>query len=62
MRDVIRNWREREPCWMMSGSVTKLYPIVMWKEQLVSHEFGYLAEDHFKNVLMVRLLGAHSII
>lgn len=54
MRDVIRNWREGEPYLIRPGSLAELCPIVMWKEQLVSHESGCLSEDHSKNVLKVQ--------
>lgn len=46
--------RGTEPCLIRSGSLAELCPIIMWKEQLVSHESGCLAEEYSKNVLKVQ--------
>lgn len=46
---MVGNWRKGDPCYVVAEYFAELSLVVMWKEELMNDETGYLAEKTSKH-------------
>lgn len=50
-KHVVGNWSKGNPCYIAIENLAELCFTVAWKEEFISDEIGYLAEEIFKHII-----------